>query len=248
MGYAQPGQMQWMPHQQPIPGCPPGLEYLTQIDQLLVHQHLELFEILTNYETNNRYQVKNSLGQQIYFAHEESNFCVRQCCGGKRGFMMHITDNSNQEVLRLNREFKCCGGCCWCANCDCVAADISVEAPAGNVIGYVRQSQSWWYPNYDILNVAKEKVLKIKGPFWFCQNVCCTDDIDFNVMSPDLSTEMGKLSKQWGGIIKEHYTNADNFAISFPMDLTVEMKACLLGAVFLVDFMYFEKPKSKNNR
>ena len=27
-----------------IPGCPPGLEYLTQIDQLLVHQQVELFE------------------------------------------------------------------------------------------------------------------------------------------------------------------------------------------------------------
>ena len=31
-----------MPEQ--IPGCPPGLEYLTQIDQLLVNQQVELFE------------------------------------------------------------------------------------------------------------------------------------------------------------------------------------------------------------
>ena len=26
------------------PGCPPGLEYLTQIDQLLVNQQVEIFE------------------------------------------------------------------------------------------------------------------------------------------------------------------------------------------------------------
>ena len=26
------------------PNCPPGLEYLTQLDQLLVHQQLELME------------------------------------------------------------------------------------------------------------------------------------------------------------------------------------------------------------
>ncbi len=33
-----------MPAPELIPGCPPGLEYLTQIDQLLVHQQIELLE------------------------------------------------------------------------------------------------------------------------------------------------------------------------------------------------------------
>ena len=27
-----------------VPHCPPGLEYLTQIDQLLIHQQVELLE------------------------------------------------------------------------------------------------------------------------------------------------------------------------------------------------------------
>ena len=37
--------VQWMSApQETIPGCPPGLEYLTQIDQLLVHQQVELLE------------------------------------------------------------------------------------------------------------------------------------------------------------------------------------------------------------
>ena len=35
----------WMPApEETIPGCPPGLEYLTKIDQLLVHQQVEVFE------------------------------------------------------------------------------------------------------------------------------------------------------------------------------------------------------------
>ncbi|XP_022096954.1 phospholipid scramblase 2-like [Acanthaster planci] len=242
------GQIQWMPHPQAVPGCPPGLEYLTQVDQLLVHQQVELFEVVTDIETQNRYQVKNSLGQQIYFAHEESEFCERICCGPRRGFTMHVTDNMNQEVLRISRELKICGGCCWCANADCCAMDIAVEAPVGNVIGYVRQAQSWWYPNFDLLNVAKEPVLKILGPFWFCQNVCCTGDIDFNVMNEDSNIEVGKLSKQWGGFVKEAFTKADNFNVNFPLDLSVDMKACLLGAVFLIDFMYFERKKDTNER
>ena len=44
---AQPGaqgQVQWMQRPQTVQNCPPGLEYLTQVDQLLVHQQVELLE------------------------------------------------------------------------------------------------------------------------------------------------------------------------------------------------------------
>lgn len=51
-------------------GCPPGLEYLSQIDQLLVHQKIELFEAFSSFETKNKYNVKNSLGQKVYIAKE----------------------------------------------------------------------------------------------------------------------------------------------------------------------------------
>ena len=53
-----------------IPGCPPGLEYLTQIDQLLIHQKVELFEVLCGCETKNKYNIKNGYGQKIYSAKE----------------------------------------------------------------------------------------------------------------------------------------------------------------------------------
>ncbi len=54
----------------PIQGCPIGLEYLTQIDRLIVHQKLELLEAFTGWETNNKYSILNSFGQQIYYAFE----------------------------------------------------------------------------------------------------------------------------------------------------------------------------------
>ena len=39
----------------------------------------------------------------------------------------------------MTREFKCCAGWNCCAGCEPCAMEIRVEAPVGQVIGYVRQ-------------------------------------------------------------------------------------------------------------
>lgn len=46
--------------------------------------------------------------------------------------------------------------------------------------------------------------------------------------------EVGKISKQWSGLMREMFTDADFFGINFPMDLDVRMKAVMLGACFLI--------------
>jgi len=228
----------YMPRPLALPGVPAGLEYLTQIDQILVHQQVHLLEAITGWEVRNKYQVKNSVGQQVYFATEESGICMRQCCANGRGFIMHITDNMGQEVMRVTREFKCCAGCCWCASASCCAWVVTIEAPVGTVIGSVRQKGSYWIPKYDVMDGDGQKIFDIKGPCCICQFICCPDDLDFNITVDN--REIGKISKQWGGVARECFTRASNFSLAFPIDLDVRMKAVLLGAVFLVDFMFFE--------
>ena len=48
--------------------CPPGLEYLTMIDQLIIKQKTEMMEAIAGvmdvgFETANKYKIKNVLGQ-----------------------------------------------------------------------------------------------------------------------------------------------------------------------------------------
>lgn len=53
--------------------------------------------------------------------------------------------------------------------------------------------------------------------------------------------EVGKISKQWSGLMREAFSDADLFGVTFPMDLDVRMKAVMLGACFLIvsDFRFF---------
>lgn len=45
---------------------------------------------------------------------------------------------------------------------------------------------------------------------------------------------IGKISKQWTGLLREVFTDSDNFGIQFPMDLDVRMKAVMIGVCFLI--------------
>lgn len=228
----------WAVAPQPPPNCPPGLEYLASVDQLLVKQKVEGLEAFTGYETNNKYEVLNSLGQRVFYAVEDTCCCTRNCCGHHRPWDIKILNNQSKEVMHLSRGLRC--NCCLCP---CCLQKVTVEAPPGNVIGYVSQAWSLCKPRYKIQTANEETVLRVKGP-------CCTwnlcGDIEFDVTTADETSFCGRITKQWSGLAKEAFTDADNYGISFPMDLDVNVKAVLVGAVFLIDFMYFENNVKKD--
>nr|XP_008264524.1 phospholipid scramblase 1 isoform X1 [Oryctolagus cuniculus] len=242
-GHTQPGGpagIPWMPAPLVPLNCPPGLEYLTQIDQLLIHQQVELLEVLTGFETQNKYEIRNSLGQRVFLAVEDTDCCTRNCCGASRPFTLRILDNTGREVITLERPLRCTS-CCF----PCCLQKIEVQAPPGVPIGYVTQTWHPCLPKFTIQNEKKEDVLKISGPCIVCS---CFGDIDFEIKSLDEQSMVGKISKQWTGLLKEAFTDADNFGIQFPLDLDVKMKAVMLGACFLIDFMFFEKAGGQDQK
>ncbi|KAJ3665705.1 hypothetical protein Zmor_001191 [Zophobas morio] len=226
----------------PVPptNSPQGLQYLSLVDQLLVHQQVELLEVITGFETENKYQIKNSLGQQVYFAAEDSDFCTRNCCGPLRPFDMKIFDNYKNEVIHFYRPLAC-QACCY----PCCLQTIEVSAPPGNPIGSVEQEWSIFYPTFAVKNANGDTVLRIEGPFFTCS---CGNDVNFRITSGDGSEEIGKITKQWSGWVREAFTDADFFGITFPMDLDVKMKTVLLGGLFLIDMMFYETKQNNNRR
>ncbi|XP_065306926.2 phospholipid scramblase 2-like [Dermacentor albipictus] len=224
--------LEQQPAMQPIPGCPRGLEYLSAVDQLLVHQQLQLLEMLVPYEQQNKYVVKNSMGQFIFMAFEQSDLASRCCCSNCRPFEMPLFDYRSVEVMRLYRPLRCTSCLCFC----CLQV-MEVHAPPGTIIGSIRQDVSL-LPRFSVLDSAGNVVLRISGPF--CTSAICCEDVVFDILTRDGRTKIGTMSKNWSGMIREAFTDIDNFTVTFPIDLDVKIKATLLAALFLIDFIFFE--------
>lgn len=128
-------------------------------------------------------------------------------------------------------------------------------------LGSVHQDWSICTPQYSIKNGAGDTVLKIGGPFLAFS---CCGDVVFDVLTRDKTTKVGKITKQWSGLAREMFTDADTFGVTFPIDLDVQVKAVLLATTFLIvsilfniydfsltnaflfqDFMFFESTDSK---
>ncbi|XP_053167036.1 phospholipid scramblase 2-like isoform X2 [Hemicordylus capensis] len=234
----------WMPAPPAVPKCPPGLEYLSQIDQISIEQQIELMEMISGYETANRYEIKNTQGQWVYFAAEENDDFTLNCYGSLRPFTIKLFDSTQQAVMQLTRSFQCSICCCPCV---CCLQELEVQAPPGTIIGYVKQKWHPCLPKFAIQNEAREDVLQMAGPCVPCR---CFQDIHFEVKSLDGKSGVGGISRQWTGLARETATDASIFGIQFPLDLDIKIKAIVMGAAFLMDYMFFERSANRgsNNR
>lgn len=64
----------------------------------------------------------------------DTDCCTRMCCGPGRPFDMKIFDNSQREVIHLNRPLRC-SACCF----PCCLQEIEVTSPPGTPVGYIAQ-------------------------------------------------------------------------------------------------------------
>ena len=109
-----------------------------QVDHLIIRQKRKTVEILTAWESKNKYDISDNAGTELFKAAEQSDTMDRQCCGAYRAFDMMIEDLQGNVLIQLNRPF---------AYCD---QDMSVCSPPGNDIGSITQEWAMWSPKYTV--------------------------------------------------------------------------------------------------
>ncbi len=193
-------------------------------EAFIIQQRKEWGEILTGFETKNKYAIMDEQGEQLMMAAEVgTGFLSRNFLKSLRPWTIHVMDNDSNQLLLLKRTFRF------------YFHEVQIQDAAGTVLGSVKRQWSWVRRIYKVFDAAGTERFTLFGPFlhpW-----------TFNIMQG--SAEIGKITKKWSGLGKEIFTRADNFGLTYPANLDSQDKDLLLGAVFLIDFVHFEQ--SNNN-
>jgi len=195
------------------------VERLSSISSLVVSQQKEWGEILTGFETKNRYAVSDVSGSRLYLAAEEAgSTLLRWFLKALRPFTIAVLTEDGQVVLRVMRPFRF------------YFHRAEVVDSQGQSLGVIERRFSVLRRIYSVLDSSGEEVFQLFGPILHPWTFQIRND----------GVEYGKITKKWSGVLKESFTDADNFGVMFPAEWDVKLKALFLGAVFLIDFVHFE--------
>ncbi|CAK8673265.1 unnamed protein product [Clavelina lepadiformis] len=201
-----------------------NLEPLTGVNEVWIKQQpADVVEVRTEGTITNQHLLLNKEGQKMFVAHEEVDSQAK-VFNKARGYVMHLYDRCEQEVIRLTRPYKFCTGFCWCAAINHCSIHIDVEAPVGQLIGTVKQGVSCWSPEFDVVDADERKLFHIPIP-----------------IGPAAAIHIWKVNEHSAssvGIITRDMRDP-KVVVTFPSDLNVKYKALLLGAAFLIMNLVF---------
>lgn len=202
---------------------PPALDLFGRAERLGVRQRVDMAEVAFGIEWRNRYTIEDPNNHVRFHALERSGgplgILLRQFLKGARPFRMEVRDDADQLVLHFRRPFRF------------FFHRLEIFDPEGRFLGAVRRRFSVVRRRYAIENDRGFQLAELFGPLlrpW-------TFEIHVR------GQKQGLIRKQWSGLGKEIFTQADNFYLQFDHVLEERLRPLCLGATFLIDYAHFER-------
>ncbi|SEQ88763.1 LURP-one-related/scramblase family protein [Pedobacter rhizosphaerae] len=135
-------------------------------------------------------------------------------------FQLEITDTNGALQATIYR-----GWTFWMSK-------ITVTDPTGVEVGSIKQKFKFFKPTFTISNpVSGSEIAKITGD-WKAWN--------FTITNND-GLEVGKISKKWGGALKEVFTTADKYNVSInPTYAESNQKVAIVATAITIDMVLKE--------
>ncbi|HTJ80950.1 MAG TPA: phospholipid scramblase-related protein [Polyangiaceae bacterium] len=201
-----------------------ALAAIVQGSGFRVMQHLEGLEIVSGFQMANSYFVEPLRDGPTLNVREDSGgiggAIVRNWLGGFRTVQLDVLAGTGIVALGLELRRRPSP---W--------NRVTVRAWNGDVLGFVEQRFRLFGTRYELLD-ATERVLATVERSWFR-----FFRFDFLVDGQ----RVGTIEKQWAGLARELYTQADTFLVRIPEAYgDARVRLLLLGASIAIDFVHFE--------
>lgn len=200
---------------------------LKSYDRFLIEQRKELWEWV-GLETRNRYQVMQENGRLIGYVSERNT--------GFLGAIFRLVFKHwrpfDLDFYNLDRELK------YTAHHPFrfYFSELQLKGKTGEILGFVKRRFAIFTKSFDIENAQGFEVMRVRSGLFRIWT------FEYHRGPQKVAT----VSKKWGGVLKEVFTDADRFFVEFHTELTNLEKNLILVSAMHVDLMYFENNQGAN--
>ncbi len=113
---------------------------------------------------------------------------------------------------------------------------VEVRDSNGELIGYFKSKLFSLSGGFHVYDKADKHFAEVKGNF---------TGFKYRVLTPDGKVELGRVSKEWGGLVKELFTSADSYMVDVADDLKEQpiAKMLVLASCLAVDMIFKSEQK-----
>ncbi|CAD8181417.1 unnamed protein product [Paramecium octaurelia] len=204
--------------------------------------------------------------QQLFKCKEKSTDCDRCCLGPKiRPFEMFVDNfgcsdyqfnknqqfqSSDQTIFKFKREYQCT---CCCCNRPRLEV-YYVENGQNKQLGYIIDPIYCCQIGCNIFDSDNQLRYMIEAStcqsYFWCRCPCSIEcnQINFDIKLPTGEVVASMLKQVKTCCNTDSFSICDNISVMFPQKATKEDKALILAAAIMIEFMYFEKPRSRSTQ
>ncbi len=196
-----------------------------QLTRLSVRQRRKWLEMLFSLELRNSYDVFDQDQQAVLKVAEVGTglgaLLLRVFLGTARPFTASVVNTLDQtQLLELKRPFRF------------IFHELQVRA-GGELLGKIVRRWSWFRRIYAIEDASGRELATLFGPFF--------RPWTFELRQGE--RVLGAIRKRWGGVGRELFSDADNFAVELEQVSDAKLRTLTFAATVLVDVIHFERAK-----
>jgi uncharacterized protein YxjI len=181
---------------------------------LVINQKAKLIEL------TNEYKILDESGSQIGSIREEGQSKAKKVLrfvSSLDQFMTHklsVYDAEGRKVVELLRPRKI------------MKSTLQISDGAGRTVGRIVQQNVFGKKRFGLESESGELLGSINAENWRAW--------DFSIQDAN-GAEVGRITKKWGGLLKEGFTTADNYVLNISGAVSPDLRLMMLGSAAGVD-------------